>query len=401
MNIIHGKTDCSPDTIGYDASRLDAVNAFFARFMEEKVIHGVSYCLARRGKVFASAALGIRHYKKPDFFLQPDSIFGITSVTKTFTSAAIQILVEDGLLSADDKVAKYLPQFDGAPYDQITLFHLLTHTSGLHPDPGIFPDMMHHVNCYEHIAEQIEKDGMDADWISAGLRAGVYCEPEKRWMISSFGISVLGAVIEEVTGVKAADFIIERICKPLGMIDTAFNLTPDMANRAVIYSELDEQRIKAAGREKSFDDSIWDAITAPSSGLFSTTSDLIRLGIMLQQGGVYNGTRVLGRKAVEKMTKKMISVADYCWGTGGVERPCAPGGLLFRNLPGSLASSETCASQGTGEIILIVDPVEELVCACYYPWTIREIGISDGKGEKGFNADCHNRLFNVIWSGII
>lgn len=155
MNVIQGSVDCKPGEVGYDGTRLDVVNNFFAGMIERKVIHGVSYRLARHGKTFAAASLGSRHYKKPDVLMQPDSVYGIASVTKMFTAVAIQILAEDGFLSVEDKVARYLPQFDGEPYNQIALLHLLTHTSGLYSE-GSIPDK-HHEDCFAHIERQYKK----------------------------------------------------------------------------------------------------------------------------------------------------------------------------------------------------------------------------------------------------
>ena len=64
MNIHKGNVDCAPYDIGYDGSRLDAVNKFFIRMIEDKIIFGASYRLARKGKVFASHSIGSRHYNE-------------------------------------------------------------------------------------------------------------------------------------------------------------------------------------------------------------------------------------------------------------------------------------------------------------------------------------------------
>jgi len=93
MKVIQGTRECTPSDVGYEESRLGAVNEFFQRMIDNKVIHGVSYRLARNGKVFASAALGSRHYKKPDVLLKPETNFRIASQTKMFTAFAVQLLV--------------------------------------------------------------------------------------------------------------------------------------------------------------------------------------------------------------------------------------------------------------------------------------------------------------------
>lgn len=387
MNIIQGIVDCKPEEIGYDSSRLDAVNAFFARMIENKAIHGVSYRLARRGKTFAAAAIGSRHYKDPGVAMQPDSIFSIASQTKMFTAVSIWALVEDGLVSIDDKVAKYLPQFDGAPYDQITLYHLLTHTSGLYPE-GSIPDK-HHIGCWDHIERQAEKDGKDTDWVAAGLRGGLRRSPGTEWQYCSFGIMVLGEIVRAVTGIHSETFIMERICKPLGMTDTAFDSTPETARRAVAFGEWDVKWQEAVERGEKPDRGIWDIMPRVSGGLMSTTNDLIRFGIMLQQWGRLGDTRILGRKAVESMaTQRLHGVPDYCWGSNTAERFYGLG-MDMRRFDGSLTSPGTYFHEGAGHSVLIVDPKEEMVCSCVYPWV------------NDFDNDCNSRLYNVMWSGLI
>ena len=389
MDIIQGRTDCAPGDIGYDPSRLDAVNAFFAGMIERNVIHGVSYHLARRGKVFAAAALGSRHYQNPGIPMQPDTGFFIASQTKIFTAVAIQILVEDGLLSVEDRAAKYLPQFDGAPYDGITLIHLLTHTSGLYPE-GSIPDK-HHIGAFDHIGRQAETDGNDTDWIAAGLRAGLRRPPGAEWQYCSFGIMVLGAVIEKAAGVSAEDFIIDRVCKPLGMNGTTFDPNLGMARGAVIFNEEDENGLGGvSSRADPKDRSIWDAMPRVAGGLFSNTADLVRFGSMLSQGGRLGDVRILGRKAVESLaTQRLHNVPDRCWGSAEPDRKYGLGADM-RRFPGSLTSPGTYFHEGAGHSVLIVDPIEEMVCSCVYPW----VG-----GE--WNADCNGRFYNVMWSGLV
>lgn len=387
MKVYHGNVDCSPAEIGYDARRLDAVDRFFTRMIENKVIYGVSYRLARRGKVFAAAAIGSRHYKNPDIPMLPETGYGLASQTKMFTAVAMLMLAEDGLISIDDKVAKYLPQFDGAPYDEITLFHLLTHTSGLYPE-GSIPDK-HHVDAYEHIRLQYEKDGKDTDWIAAGLRGGMRRRPGTEWQYCSFGITILSAVLEKVTGITYKDFVLDKICTPLGMKNTVFDISPAMADSNVVFSEWTENMFNdlKSGTKK---ESMWDMLPPASSKLSSTTEDMIRFGIMLQQWGRLGDARILGRKAVELMsTQRLFNIPDNCWGATEKDRKYGVG-VDMRRFPCAFYSPGTFLHEGAGHSVTIVDPVEEMVCTCVYPWV-----------DDKWDADCNGRLYNVMWSGIL
>lgn len=387
MNTAQGAVDCAPAEVGYDASRLDAVNAFFARMIEQNVIHGATYCLARYGKVFASAALGSRHYAKPDIPMAPDTPFSAASITKAFTATAIQNLVEDGLLAIDDPVAKFLPQFDGEPYSGITLHHLLTHSSGLYPESGIADK--HHPTWRVFAEQRYEEDGPDTDWIAAGLSGGLRKKPGEEWQYSNFGFQILGAVIHSVTGNRARSFIEERICKPLGMTASGFSLAPEAAERAVVFGKWDEQHLASIIRGKPKDASMWDLMPGTSGGLYTTASDLIRFGNMLLGMGRLGNVRILGRKAVERMTAQhLFDTKDFCWGANSPERRYALGWDM-RYITGALPSQEMYFHEGSGASILIVDPLEELAGTWVIPWV----------GD--WSNDCSRRIVNVVWSGLL
>ncbi|MCL2357690.1 MAG: beta-lactamase family protein [Defluviitaleaceae bacterium] len=183
MKVYQGTTDCAAEEVGYDSGRLDAVNNFFARMIEKNIIFGVSYRPARKGKVFAAASLGSRHYNNPDLPMMPDTVYGLASQTKAFAAVSIFMLAEDGLISVDDNAGKYLAQFADAPFNEITLLHLLTHTSGLYPEGSI--PVAHHIGAYEHIESEWEKSGDDTDRIAAGLRGGMRRKPGEEWQYCS------------------------------------------------------------------------------------------------------------------------------------------------------------------------------------------------------------------------
>lgn len=389
MNVIQGVVDCLPAEAGYDASRLDALNRFIGRMIEQKSIHGAMYRLARHGKTFASAALGSRHYKDPDVLMQPDSVFGIASQTKVFVAVSVQILVEDGLLSVEDKVAKYLPQFDGPPYNEITIFHLLTHTSGLYPESGI-PDM-HHVSWREYVEQEYTKKGKKTDWIAAGLHGGMRLKPGQEWQYCNFGFQVLGAVIAKISGLPARAFFVERIFKPLGMTETCSpsDVAAELAQRAVVFNEWDEEWMRRAEEGKAQPSGMWSILPGTSGGMLSTTSDMLRLGQMLLNKGRLNGARVLGRKAVESLTElRLTNTPDNCWGANAPNRRYSLG-LDMRYVMGALPSAEMDFHEGAGASMLIIDPREEFVGSWVIPWV----------GD--WDNDCSRRIINTVFSGII
>lgn len=140
MNVIQGKIDCKPIETGFDESRIEMLNKRLGEMIDRRLIHGVSYCISHKGKVIAHGALGRNNGMGLDMPMQPDTVFGIASITKTFTATAIMQLVEDGYIRLSTPVGEILPQFAEKPFDGITLLQLLTHTSGLYPDGGCFPE---------------------------------------------------------------------------------------------------------------------------------------------------------------------------------------------------------------------------------------------------------------------
>ena len=388
MKIFNAEVECTAAEVGYDATRLDAVNRFFTRMIEDKIIFGVSYRLARRGKVFAAASIGSRHYNNPDIQMMPNTPFGLASQTKQFAAVGILMMAEDGLVSIDDAAAKYLPQFDGAPYNEITLMHLLTHTSGLHAHAGLIPDK-YQVDTYEQIRLQYEKDGKEIDWIATGIKQGLRYKTGTEWQYCSFGLEIIAAIIEKVSGIPYRTFVQEKICKPLGMTNTTYDLSPEMADNAVVFNNWSEKDFEEAKNTVKKEE-VWDLLPSAGSGMYSTTEDMIRFGIMLQQNGRLGDTRILGRKAIELLsTQRLFNVPDNCWGSTEKDRKY---GLCvdMRRFPNAFYSTGTFLHEGSGHSVTIVDPKEEMVCSCVYPWV-----------NDAWNADCNGRLYNVMWSGLL
>ena len=392
MNNTKGKVDVKPSDVGYDESRLDILNNHFGKLVDNNKIYGATYCLSRKGQTFASGSIGYKDYKK-SVVVEPDDIHYIASMGKTFTAVAIMKLFEDGITRLDVPVGQILPQFNSPPFSGITLYHLLTHTSGMHPDGGCFPNK-HNGGGYWYFIEQgydacNNKD--DFDWIAAALAHGVCLKPNEQWMYCSFGFSILGSVIEKLTGIKAEKFIEDNICKPLGLNDTAYHLNKKTAPRYMLQNEKAEKDVSnIMSGTISERTPPWDKIPMTSGGLKSSVYDMVRFGNMILNNGTIDNTRILGRKAVEKMTDFAIMLPNYCWDAGGVVREYGIG-FDHRNDTGKYSFSETTIMhEGAGACALYIDPEEELVAAWISPF----VDMSDWCMEAMCNT------INIIWSGL-
>ncbi|MCL1832837.1 MAG: beta-lactamase family protein [Oscillospiraceae bacterium] len=407
MIFTQGKTDCTPSDVAYNADRLTVLNNHLQSGIDAGEIQCAMYCLSRQGKVFAHAGIGKKSFRAEDNTpVQPDSVRWIASVTKTFTAVAIMKLVEDGLARLDQSVGEILPQFNTPPYNQINIFNLLTHTSGLQADGGCFENR-YNVDywatiqrCYK--LHDFEKDG-EFDWISAALNSngGMRVSANKEWAYCSFGFTILGAIIEKLTGIHSHKYIEDMICKPLGMKDTVFpeNITSEMVKRHIISDIEDEKQLndqlndiindvsENAGEKPTNPFDIYN-IPHTGGGLLSTAQDMVRFGNMVLNRGSLDGVRILGRKAVEKMTELSVQLPDYCWGAGGAIRKYAIG-FDHRNGVQFTFSDVTVMHEGAGACALYIDPQEELVAAWVVP-----LARDDWFPRIQYNTQ------NIIWSGL-
>jgi CubicO group peptidase (beta-lactamase class C family) len=287
---------------GMDAARLKQVRSRLQRFVDEQLVSGAVTLVARRGRVVSLEAVGYSDLaaRRP---MRPDHLFWIASMTKPITATAVLMLQDEGRLSVDDPVEKFLPEFKGQwlvqsrgsnsltltrPARPITLRDLLTHTSGIGEVPSPRPDTTL------------------AELVMGFSQQPLQFPPGSRWSYSNAGINTLGRVVEVVSGSKFEDFLEKRILRPLEMKDTTFWPNAAQVKRlAKSYqpdkggSGLEEVGIRFIKGELS------DRTRTPSpaGGLFSTAEDMARFYQMLLSGGEWHGRRLLSKDTIAQMTR--------------------------------------------------------------------------------------------------
>lgn len=385
MLLQKGNVDETPELVGYDSSRVEALNAHLWKMIDDKRLMGASYCIARNDKVIANNALGYSSYKREqDSLMKPDTVMRIASVTKLVTAVAVFKLVEDGLIRPDEQMSRYVPQMDKDPFKEIRIAHLLSHSSGLPFGSEEATDPFSY----------IDKCKKGDDWIEAGLKAGVACKPGEQWIYSTFGYVLLGALIQKVTGINAHDYITDNILKPLGMKDSSFNPGPELGRRHLIQFKEYEKEIDIMINnkpDKKYMNSIWSEVPQTGGGLHSTTMDLSRFARMLCNGGRLGNTRILGKMSIEKMrTQYLFNVPDYCWGANNKNRLYGMGPDLRRG-DAIITSPDFFFHEGWGYLCVAVDPREKLSAVWMVPYT---------DGNSWYPESLLN-VKNVIWSGLI
>lgn len=177
------------------------------------------------------------------------------------------------------------------------------------------------------------------------------------------------------------------------MKDTVWELTPELAGRAIIRNERHEKRlndlINGNQPEVSPEEKLWDTVSSTGGGLASTPADLIRFANMLLGMGTLGDTRIVGRKAVEKITTRTLyGVPDYCWGADNKDRSYGIG-LDMRRGPAFLYSPTSYFHEGAGACCMAIDPTEQLAAVWFVPFT----------GDNWYAEGLYN-VTNIIWSGL-
>jgi CubicO group peptidase (beta-lactamase class C family) len=278
-------------------------------------IPGGILLIKQHGKVVHFECFGVRD---PDTGqpMTPDTIFQIYSMSKAVTSVAVMMLVDDGKLSLDDSVAKYIHSFADAKVGvdlsdesgkhplkleplkrPITIRDLLRHTSGI--SYGFFGETQVQKLYANPLLYAGEFDNADfADRIASLPLAD---QPATRW---NYGHStdVLGRVVEVVSGQTLYQFEKQRLFDPLGMSDTAYYV-PDESKWARIANGFLVDRFRVAGIRDPRLPRRWES---GGAGLVSTIGDYARFLQMLLNGGELDGRRYLKRETVALMTSDQI-----------------------------------------------------------------------------------------------
>jgi CubicO group peptidase (beta-lactamase class C family) len=215
-----------------------------------------SVLVAQNGKVLLDKGYGFANLEW-DVPNTPTTKFRLGSITKQFTAASILLLEERGKLKVEDPVKKYMPNAP-ATWDKITIFHLLTHTSGIPSFTG-FSD-------YESHEAQAMTPGKLVEWFRD---KPLEFEPGTKWNYSNSGYVLLGYLIEKISGESYSDFVQQNIFTPLGMKDSGYDSNSAIiAHRAAGYTPGKSNPVNAGFVHMS--------IPFSAGALYSTTEDLLR-----------------------------------------------------------------------------------------------------------------------------
>lgn len=277
------------------------------RLLETYRVPGCIVTIAKYGEIIYEKTFGYRD-KANTTKINADTVFGLASLTKSFTCAAIMKLVEEGRLALTDPVIKYLPELyvkDTEELANITIKHFMTHTSGIPPLPSLDNAMIrkrNRVSLPDYAEIPDEEDILDTyEKLLAFIReqhASLIRAPGQIFSYSNEAYSLLGAIIERVTGRTYEDYVINEIIRPCGMYRTNFLLDTYQADDNIITNyELDENTETLYIAEDW-----WDAPSMRATGfLKSTARDMMRYAQLYIHKGRVKGKQILSEHSIEEM----------------------------------------------------------------------------------------------------
>ncbi len=209
------------------AEHADAVGQFVQAEMRKQQIPGLALLVSRQGRPIRTQGFGLSNVEL-SVPTTPESIFQSGSMGKQFTATAVMMLVEEGKVGLEDPLIRYFPE-GPAPWKQVTVRELLSHTAGFTDYPKDF---------------DMRKDYTEAQLLEMVEAIPLAYAPGTNWVYSNLGYLTLGILIHKVTGEFYGDFLRERIFEPLQMSTTRIIDEADIIpNRSAGY-RLDHGKLK-------------------------------------------------------------------------------------------------------------------------------------------------------------
>ena len=291
-------------TAAFDARRLERIEPAFAADVDAGAVPGAVVLVAHGGSLVYECAVGFRD-RRLGAKLNADAIFRGASMTKPLVAVAALMLVEEGKLQLWDPVAAYLPEFanvrvgvdEEQPIRPMTVQDLFRHTSGLTYGPfGIGPIHARYLDAGFGPSDTNEAMVTKLAALPLLHHPGTVFE-------YGMSIDVLGRIVEVLDGRDLDAALRARIFEPLGMSDTGFGLAPHARAR------LAEPHFTAAGTNPLL--FLYDPDAPPrwysgGGGILTTGHDYLRFACALENGGEFDGVRLLGRKTVALMTSNHL-----------------------------------------------------------------------------------------------
>jgi CubicO group peptidase (beta-lactamase class C family) len=305
---------------GFDPARLAEVGPALQEFVDRGELAGVVTLTSRGGEIVQAEALGWCDIES-NAPMRSDTLFRIASMTKPITSVAALMLIEEGRMTLDDPIARWVPELanvrvlrdpagplhDTVPAQRaITIEDLLTHRSGI--AYAFFSEGQLKPAYERTLGDPAMNRSTPDQWLAALGTLPLAYQPGERFHYGH-STDVLGFLVGRVEGKPFRQVLHERIFGPLGMADTDFWLPHDKRSRLASLYRYDE----AAGGLAKVEPEMYDsppAYTPGGGGLISSASDYHRFARMLLDEGACDGGRLLRPETVRLMRTNRLTPAQ-------------------------------------------------------------------------------------------
>lgn len=334
-----------------------AIDDVMQAFVDSGFIPGAVTAVVSKDNILHLGSVGVADYETRSP-MQPDHIFWIASMTKPVTAVALLMLQDEGKLSVDDPVSKYIPEFMDlkAPSGKdanLTITQIMNHTSGLR----------------EADAQTAMRAKELADLIPSYVSGPTQFEPGSRWNYCQSGINTGARIVEVVSGLRFDQFLQQRIFDPLEMSSTTFYpVWQSSTQRAAGYiKNRNNGRFEKAEVAEIFGKP--DSAPLGNGGLFSTALDYAHFAQLLLGKGIYKGKRYLSENAMTYLTSVKTGELDcgflqeaqygnlganYGWGVGTCILRIPHPGVAAMLSPGSFGHGGAWGTQAW------IDPVRDI-----------------------------------------
>lgn len=318
-----------PEAAGMSRAGIDGIRAALQKLVDDGTVNGVVSAVARRNKLVWYDAVG---YRDPNARvpMPRDGIFRMMSSTKPVTAVAVLMVMEEGKLSLDDKVSRFIPSWKNqrvavAPpgtkdasqvklvplQQEVTIRHLLTHTSGITSVGFGVPEFSKPASLVNNTRIRIAPGDTLESYIPRLGDAALDFQPGTKFDYSpTEAPDTALRIVELVSGQPADVFLRERLFQPLEMRDTGFDVPAEKRGRLIdIYGKKD-------GKWQVGPDILEPLRTnylSGGGGLYGTVHDFLNFELMLLNKGSFNGRRVLRPESVDVMTSDHAGALFRAW----------------------------------------------------------------------------------------
>jgi CubicO group peptidase (beta-lactamase class C family) len=389
-----------PEKVGVSSERLSRINPILQKYINHKFAPNFVTLVARHGKIIHYKAQGYMDFETKKT-AKVDTIYRLWSNTKPITGVATMICVEDGLLSLDDPVSKYIPAFRnqrvrvqgaqgpmiGTPtvpvIRDITIRDCLRNTTGITTVRRAplsymteFKDILSKAGILASPAATNENIRERLDMLA---QLPLESQPGTQFEYQ-VGYPIVGIILETVTGQTLESFYQKRIFQPLKMRDTSFYLEKNKLDRfptlygpvyvkgkwKLIVNEEPAKSEKVLGPKSYFE------AGGGGGGVLSTAVDYARFAQMLLNKGELDGVRILARKSVELMTSSHTGDVNLNMSNPGMGFGMGVG-VYKGNNPPIHRSIGTFGWSGAAGTTFFVDPREDLFAICFSQVFMHEV----------------------------